>query len=239
MIAEPLTLGDREIELVTDDDCDCKAVIVSERDESAEWEEEIEPVIVVVTSALAEREKSAEDVSEDRGDDDRELWPVVLWDTDDETEGEEEMLASEDDVAESILDGVMVDVEISELEAMDADCEGDEEVDIVADGENVFVILGFTEFLGDKVESTVDNALTIELSVKDGNRDREASELELCSDDTEMWGVSDSCDELEGLELELIEYDTTGDELWILELSPVKETNGDTLVTDVTDVDCE
>ena len=73
MIAEPLTLGDREIELVTDDDCDCKAVIVSERDERGILEAETEAVIVFVISVLADRDKSAEGVSEDRGDDDREL----------------------------------------------------------------------------------------------------------------------------------------------------------------------
>ena len=229
MSADSLNIEDGEIELVTYDDSDCKAVIFADSGKNGEPETETEPVIVVVTSALAERDKSAEDVSEDRGDDDRELWPVVLWDTNGETEGEEEMLASEDNVAESILDGVMVDVEISELEAMDADCEGDEEVDIVADGENVFVMLGLNEFSGDNVDSVVDNALTIERSVSNGEEDREASKLKLDDDDTEMWGVSDSCGELEGLELELTEYDTAGDELSLPDCSPVElsVSNGD------------
>jgi len=151
----------------------------------------------------------------------------------------DEKLSSADADVDSILDRVMVDVEISEFEAMEADCEVDDEADTDADGENVFVILGFIEFAGDIVETIVDAALTIELSVTDGDGESEASELTLGDEDGEFKDVTDTCDERERLGLELTDRDTAEEELGVLEESPVEDTNGDTLIIDVTEGDCE
>jgi hypothetical protein len=69
---------------------------------------------------------------------------------------------------------------------MEADCEGDNEADKVADGVNVFVSLGFTEFLGVNVEPTVVVAVIIELSVTEGDKDAEVHKLTLADDEDEL-----------------------------------------------------
>ena len=110
----------------------------------------------------------------------------IVKDKIDETEGLEEGLPSTDAEVDSKLDGVAEVVDSNEFDAIEADCEGDEEVDKVAEEENVFVTLGFTEFLGDEEGPTVEVMLTIEMSVTDGEGEREASTLILGDDDDEL-----------------------------------------------------
>jgi hypothetical protein len=137
-------------------------------------------------------------------------------DNNDETDGMEEGLTSTDAEVDSKLDGVTEVVNTKEFDTKEADCEGDDEADTVAmeadcdgdgeadkvtieadcegDGEadkvadvvNVFVSLGFTEFLGVNVEPTVVVAVIIELSVTDGDEEAEAHKLILDDDDDEL-----------------------------------------------------
>ena len=48
------------------------------------------------------------------------------------------------------------------------------------------MLLGFTEFFGDKLGTTVVVAVTIELSVTDGDEEIDASKLTLGDDDDEL-----------------------------------------------------
>ena len=239
MSADLLTLEDEEIKTVTDDDFDCKADIFAEDDERPERETETDADVVVVELALAEKDESAEDVFEDRGDNDKDVSPVLLCDPIDEIEIVAERLASADADVDLILDRVMVNVEIAEFDAMEADCEVDDEADTDADGENVFVKVSSIEMRDVKVETTVVVAVTTEFSVTDGDGESVASELTLGDEDGELKDVTDTCDEREKLELELSDRDTAGEELGLPEESPVEETNGEMLNSDVAEGVCE
>jgi len=103
-----------------------------------------------------------------------------------ETEGLEEGLTSTEAESDSKLDGVTEVVETNEFDAMEADCKGDNDVDKVAEGENVFVKVSSIEMRDVKVETTVVVAVIIEFGVTDGGEESEASKLTLCDDEDEM-----------------------------------------------------
>ena len=197
--------GLEEIELVI-----C-AVFVTFDEDDTDKVADVEPD----KDAVPEIEEDSETEYVNEGD--CEIDGDTVNDSIDETEGLEEELTSTDAEVDSKLDGVTEVVETKEFDAKEADCEGDDEADTVAmeadcdgDGEadkvimeadcegdseadkvadvvNVFVSLGFTEFLGVNVlEPTVVVAVIIELSVTDGDEEVEAHKLTLADDDDEL-----------------------------------------------------